>query len=150
MGFLQFNVKTKKVCICFASFSSEQERFTHDVYIAALYSPFGLKKPNRSCSMKKNDAKNFRRNSALAISVVLTPRSSSFEYTMSIHAVHVGAERNMCYIVVSTETPQITTNPSQTLLPVYKLAHLPLPHSKSSPQRTPKHFAQPLVQMRYR
>ena len=34
----------------------------------------------------------------------------------------------MCNIVVSTETPQTSTNPSQTLLPVYKLAHLPLPH----------------------
>ena len=50
---------------------------------------------------------------------------------MSIHTVHAGAERTVCYIVVSTETPQTTTNPSQTLLPVYKLA-------------------QPFVQMRYR
>ena len=56
---------------------------------------------------------------------------------MSIHAVHAGAERTVCYIVVSTETPQTTTNPSQTLLPVYKLAHLPLPHSKSSPPTPP-------------
>ena len=42
---------------------------------------------------------------------------------MSAHAVHAGAERNVCNIVVSTETPQTTTNPSQMLLPVYKLAH---------------------------
>ena len=69
---------------------------------------------------------------------------------MSIHAVHAGAEINVCYIVVSTETPQTTTNPSQTLLPVYKLAHLPLPHSKSSPPRPPQSLAQPFVQMRYR
>ena len=52
-GFRQFNVKTKKVSICFASISSEQEHFAYDVYIAALYSPFGLKIPNRSCSVKK-------------------------------------------------------------------------------------------------
>ena len=138
-GFLQFNVKTKKVCICFASFSSEQEHFSHDVYIAALYSSFGRKKnPNRSCSMKKW-CQNFRRNCALAIAVIVTSHSSTFEYTMSIHvnAVHAGAERNVCYIEVSTETPQTTTNPSQTLLPVYKLAHLPLPHSKSSLPRPP-------------
>ena len=50
---------------------------------------------------------------------------------MSVHAVHAGAERNVCYIVVSSETPQTTTNPSQKLRPVYKLAHLHLPHSKS-------------------
>ena len=42
-------------------------------------------------------------------------------YTMSVHAVHAGAERNVCNIVVSTEVLQTTTNPSQTLLPVYKL-----------------------------
>ena len=69
---------------------------------------------------------------AFAMAVVVTSHSSSFEYTMSVHA---GAERNECNIVVSTETPQTTTNPSQTLLPVYKPAHLPLPHSKSSPTR---------------
>ena len=70
---------------------------------------------------------------------------------MSIHAVHAGAERNVCYIVViSTLTPQTTTHPSQMLLPVYKLAHLPLPYSKFSPQRPPQPLAQPFVQMRYR
>ena len=77
---------------------------------------------------------------------------------MSIYAVHAGAERTVCYIVVSTETPQTTTNPSQTLLPMYKLAHLPLPYSKSSPPRPPpppphthtQPLAQPFVQMRYR
>ena len=51
---------------------------------------------------------------------------------MLVHAVHAGAERNVCNIVVSTKTHQTTTNTAQTLLPVYKLAHLPLPHSKSS------------------
>ena len=39
-------------------------------------------------------------------------------------SVHAGAERNVCIIKVSAETPQTTTNPSQTLLPMYKLAHL--------------------------
>ena len=81
------------------------------------------------------NAKVFRRSIAFAIAVVVTSRSSSFEYTMSVHAVHAGAERNVCNIVVSTETPQTTTRPSQTLLPVYKLAHLPMPHTKSSPPR---------------
>ena len=45
---------------------------------------------------------------------------------MSVQAVHAAAERNVCYIVVFTETPQTTTNPSQTLLPVYKLTPVPL------------------------
>ena len=79
------------------------------------------------------NAKVFRRSIAFAIALVVTSRFSSFEYTMSVHAVHARAERNVCNIVVSTETHQTTTNPSQTLLPVYKLAHLPLPHSKFSP-----------------
>ena len=85
-----------------------------------------------------------------AIAVVVTSRSNSFEYTMILHVMHAGAERNVCNIVVSTETHQTTTNLSQTLLPVYKLAHLPLHHSKSSPQRPPQPLAQPFEQMRYR
>ena len=84
------------------------------------------------------NGKAFRRSIAFAIAVVLTSRSSSFEYTMSGHAVHAAAERNVCNIIVSTETPQTTTNPSQTLLPVYKLAHLLLPHPKVSPLRPPQ------------
>ena len=55
-GFRQFNVKTKKVYICYASFSSEQEQFAHDVYIAALYASFGLKKPNREMMPKISGA----------------------------------------------------------------------------------------------
>ena len=79
------------------------------------------------------NTKVFRRSIAFAIALVVTSRSSSIEYTMPVHAVHAGAGRNVCNIVVSTETPQTTNNQSQTLLPVYKLAHLPLPNSKSSP-----------------
>ena len=79
------------------------------------------------------NAKVFRRSIAFAIAVVVTPRSSSFEYTISVHAVHAGAERNVCNNVSILKHPQISTNPSQTLLPVYKLAHLPLSHPKSSP-----------------
>ena len=48
-------------------------------------------------------AKVIRRSIAYAVAVVVTPRSSSFEYTISVHA---GAERNVCNIVVSTETPR--------------------------------------------
>ena len=133
-GFLQFYVKTKKVCKCFASFISEEAHFTHGMYITALIRPSHVKKSNQSCSIR-NYAKVFRRSRAFA--VVVTSRSRSFEYTMLVHAVHAGSERIVCNIVVSTETHQTTTNPSQTLIPVYKLAHLPLPHSKSSPQRPP-------------
>ena len=53
MGFLQFYVKTIKVCRCFTSFSSEQEHFTHCMYITALIRPLDVKKSNRSCSMKE-------------------------------------------------------------------------------------------------
>ena len=96
--------------------------------------PSHVKKSNRPCSIR-NHAKVFRRSRAFA--EVVTSRSSSFEFTMLVHAVHAGLERNVCNIVVSTETHQTTTNPSQTLIPVYKLAHLPMSHSKSSPQRPP-------------
>ena len=130
--FLQFYVKTKKVCKCFASFSSEQAHFTHGMHITALIRPSRVKKSNRSCSIR-NYAKVFRRSRAFA--VVVSSRSSSCEYTMLVHAVHAGSERNVCNIVVSTH--QTTTNPSQTLIPVYKLAHLPLPHSISTPKRPP-------------
>ena len=94
------------------------------------------------------NAKVFRPSIAFAIAVVVTSRSSSFEYTISVNTMHAGAERNVCNIVVSTETLQSFTNPSQTLLPVYKLAHLPLPHPKSSPPRPPQPLAQPFAQMR--
>ena len=50
------------------------------------------------------NAKVFRRSIALTIAVVVTSRSSSFECTISVHAEHTGAERNVCNIVVSTET----------------------------------------------
>ena len=52
-GFFQFFVKTKKVCRCFASFSSEQEHFTNGMHKAALIRPSYLNKSNRSCSMKE-------------------------------------------------------------------------------------------------
>ena len=81
------------------------------------------------------DTKVFRRSIFFAIAVIVTSRSSSFEYTILVHA---GAERNVRNIEVSTETPQTTINQSQTLLPVYKLEHLPLPHSKSWPPRPPQ------------
>ena len=48
------------------------------------------------------NAKVFRRGIAFAIEVVVTSRSSSLENTISVHA---GAERNVCNIVESTESP---------------------------------------------
>ena len=42
--FRQFYVKTKNVCKCFASFSSEQAHFTHGMYITALIRPSHVKK----------------------------------------------------------------------------------------------------------
>ena len=34
---------------------------------------------------------------------------------MLVHAVHAGAERNVCNTVVSTDTHQITTNFAETM-----------------------------------
>ena len=49
------------------------------------------------------NTKVFRRSIAFAIALVVTSHSSSFEYTkctISVHAVHAGAERNVFNIVV--------------------------------------------------
>ena len=72
--------------------------------------------------------------------------SSSLEYTMSIHAVHVGAERNVSYIVVSTETPQTTTNSSAPRVQASTFTPTPLRVLTSNTPPPP----QPFVQMRYR
>ena len=122
-GFLQFYVKTKKVCRCFASFSPDHEHFTHGMYITVVIRPSEVKKNWTDHVLWRNDANIFRRGGSFAIALVVTSRSSSLEDTMSVHA---GAERNVCIIKVSAETPQTTTNSSQTLLPMFKLAHLPL------------------------
>ena len=104
--------------------------------MTALIRPSEVKKNNKPFMFYEGiKAKLFRSSIAFAIAVVVTSHSSSLEYTISVHAVHADAERNVCIIVVSTETPQTSTNPSQTLLPVYKLAHFPLPHPKSSTPR---------------
>ena len=95
------------------------------------------------------NANVFGRSITFAIALVVTPRSNSLGYTISVHAVHRGAERNVCNVVVSTETPP-NHNPSQTLLPVYKLADLPLPNPKSSPPRPPQPLAQPFARIRHR
>ena len=118
--------------------------------MTALIHPSDVKKIESIMFYEGINAKVFRHSIPFAIRVVVTSRSSSFEYTISVHTVHAGAERNVCNIVVYTETPQTTTNPSQTLLLVYKLAHLPLPHPKSSPPRPPQPLAQPFARMRYR
>ena len=47
-------------------------------------------------------------------------------------SVHAGTERNVCIIKVSAETLQSTTDPSQPLLPMYKLALLSLSHLQDS------------------
>ena len=105
--------------------------YTWHVHVSP-YSFFGCKKIEPIMFYEGIYTKVFRRSIAFTIALVVTSRPSSFEYTMSVHA---GAKRNVCNVVVSTETPQTTTYPSQTLLPVYKLSHLPLPLSKTSPPR---------------
>ena len=74
-GFFRFYFKTKKVCICFDSFSSEQTHFTHDMYITALIYPSYVKNWSNHVQWR-NDAKVFRRSSAYAIAVVVTSRFS--------------------------------------------------------------------------
>ena len=70
------------------------------------------------------NTKVFRRSIAFAIVLVVTSRSSSFEYTMSVHA---GAERNVCHIVVSIHFKYILAGRRDRILT--SVAHL---HKKLS------------------
>ena len=63
------------------------------------------------------NTKVFRRSIALAITLVVASCSSSFEYTISVHAVHAGAERNVCNTVVSIHFKYILAG-RQDLIPV--------------------------------
>ena len=87
------------------------------MYITALIRSSDVKKSNRSCSMK-----DFRRSIAFAIAVVVTARSSSFAYTISVHAVHASAERNVCNIVVSIDFKYILAGRQDLILT--SVAHL--------------------------
>ena len=51
------------------------------------------------------NAKVFRASITFATAVVVTSHSIPLEYTILVHAVHAGAERNVCNIIVSIETP---------------------------------------------
>ena len=62
-------------------------------------------------------------------------------------SVHAGAETNVCIMKVSAETPQTTTNLSQTLPPMYKLAHLPLSHPPKTPTTFCSAFCADVLQM---
>ena len=83
------------------------------MYMTALIGPSDVKKIEPIMFYEGINAKVFRRSIAFAIALVVTSRSSSLEHIRSVTA---GAERNVCNIVVSTETPQTATNPSGTAL----------------------------------
>ena len=68
------------------------------------------------------NTKVFRRSIAFAIALVVTSRSSSLEYTMSVHAVHASAERNVCNIVVSIHFKYILAGRQDLILT--SVAHL--------------------------
>ena len=106
----------KKVCRCFASFSSEQEHYTHGMYMRALICASDVKKIELIMFYEAINAKVFRLSIAFAISIVVTSHSSFYEYTISVHAVHAGAERNVCNIV-STETPPDFDHPISNAAP---------------------------------
>ena len=67
----------------FASFSSEQEQVTHGMYMTALIRPLDKKKIKPIMFYEQINAKVIRRSIAFAMAVVVTSRSSSFEYTIT-------------------------------------------------------------------
>ena len=70
------------------------------MYMTALIRPLDVKKIEPLMFVEGINDKVFRRSIAFAIAVVETSHSSSFECTISVDAVHAGAERNVCNIVV--------------------------------------------------
>ena len=75
------------------------------MYITALIRISDVKKIEPIMLYEGINAKVSRRSIAYAIAVVVKSRSSSCEFTISVHAVHAGVGRNACNIVVSAETP---------------------------------------------
>ena len=69
--------------------------------MTALIRSSDLKKIKPIMFSEEINTKVFRRSIALAIALVVTSHSSSFEHTVSVHAVHACAKRNVCNIVVS-------------------------------------------------
>ena len=99
------------------------------------YSSFGRNKIEPIMFYEGINAKVFWRSIAFAITVVVTSRSNSFEYTMSVHAVHAGGEKNVCNIVISTEIPQINHQSISNAAPHVQTSIItPAPY-KSSPPR---------------
>ena len=96
------------------------------------------------------NAKVFRCSIAFAIAVVVMSRSSSFEYTISVHAVHACAERNVCNIVVSTETPPNFHQSISNADPCVQTSTLTPAPTQVLTSKTPQPLAQPFAQMRYR
>ena len=95
------------------------------------------------------NAKVFRCSIDFAIAVVAMSRSSSFEYTMSVHAVHEGAERNVWNIVVSTETPPKHHQSISNAAPCVQTSTLTPAPTQVLTSKTPHPFAQPFAQMRF-
>ena len=79
----------------FCQFRQEQEPFTHVLCISALIYRSDLK--NQPVHVLfRNDATIFRGGRSFAIDVVVTPRSSSGESTISVRR---RGERNVCFTV---------------------------------------------------
>ena len=96
------------------------------------------------------NAKVFRRSIAFAIAVVVTSCSSSFEYTISVHAVHAGAVRIVLNIVVTTETPPNFHQSISNADPCVQTSTLtPVPLQVIT-SKTPQPLAELFTQMRYR
>ena len=143
--FFSFNVKTKIVCRYFASCSSEQEHLTHGMYMSVLIRPSDVK-IEPIMFYEVINVKVFSHSIAFAILVVVTSRSSSFEDTISVHA---GAERNVCDIVVSTETPPNFHQSISNAAPREQTSTLTPAPPQVLTSKTPQPFAQPFAQMRY-
>ena len=90
------------------------------------------------------NANVFRRSIKFAIAVVVTSRSSSFEYTISVHAMRVGSERNVCNIVVSTETPPNFHEPISKAAPRVQTSTLTPAPPKVLTSKTPTTFSSAL------
>ena len=111
--FLQFYVNMSEVCNILPVSTQNESPFTYVLCISVLIYHSKINNIQPVHVLLRNDAKTLRRGRSLTIAVVVTPRSSSIEYSMSVRG---DMEINMWLLYIgSTETPQATTK--------HKLSH---------------------------
>ena len=119
--FFSFTSKPRKYADVLPVLARTRAVYTWHVHDSP-YSFFGCKKIETIMFYEGINTKVFRRSIGFAIAVVVMSCSSSFEYTISVHAVHASADRNVCNIVVPNHFKYILASRQDLILT--SVAHL--------------------------